>query len=168
MKVLIWESKYGPHLYDASTDENERLSCIEILKDWVGEGYVYPPEDPLDHIHYTSIDLEQANLTDEQIEALPTESLQKEAKKHKANLQARIRQYEVELEDWKQLQQIIAGERIFAPDWARRSDSPDGKHKAGDMMPGKEITPWNMIQQWNGGEYMGVDYEHVWTPGEDD
>lgn len=138
MRILVWHGKYGDSYYDASTHEAREASARKILKEWTDPNYPWlpAPEDPMKHIQYSGIDLEQASLTDEQIEALPTEGLRAEARKHKRSLERRVQNYANELEDYDFIQKVVAGEP-------------------------SSVTAWQLVQQYGGDEYMEVSEESV-------
>lgn len=161
MKVLVWKDKHCDHYYDASTDEALEKSAVKVLKQLMEYSYIYKPEDPMDHIEYSGIDLEQAQLTDEQIAALPTDGLREEARKHKAKFAQRFKRHESEMAEYREIEKIIAGETVMSPDWVRQADSRDGKHKKGDVMPGRPVTAWSILQGRNGAEYEVFEIEHV-------
>jgi len=164
MKVLVWHDKHGEYYYDASTPEAEEASSREILKQMVASRYIEEPEDPYKHIQFSSIDLEQAYLTDEQIEALPTGSLRKEAREHKQALTNRLARYKNEKEEFAELERFLAGETIMSKPWVRRSGP-----NAGETVPPKPIPALRILEQWaDGGEYMRIEVESVWTPEDRD
>jgi hypothetical protein len=164
VRIVAWKHKHGVNYYDASTDEALQASARKIIKDLLTMGYIYEPEHPMMHIQYSGIDLEQAQLTDEQIDVLPTLSLRAEATKHKDALTRRYREYEEAKKEYADYQRCAAGEPVMQAAWRRKADSPDGKYKAGDMMPESEVPPWKVLQWRDGGEYEDFSLETVWTP----
>lgn len=184
MNILIWHGKHGDAYYDASTPEAREASAVQILEEWTQPNYswVPEPEDPMKHIQYSGIDMEQANLTDEQIAALPTETLRKDAQRHKDSLARRISNYEAEKEDYILLMRVVAGERPLMPWRRRRKDTTDEEwaeivERLAEKFPDavvegdrvrKPVTAWSLVQQYGEGEYMQVSEESVWTPKEDD
>lgn len=160
MKVMVWHHNHGEYYYDASTPEAEEASAREVLRDMVKNQMIVPPEDPMKHIQYSSIDLEQARLTDEQIDALPLESLRDEARMHKNKLARRIKIAAHEAEQWDELQRFLASEVIMSQPWVRRSGP-----RVGETVAPKPIPARMILQQWaDGGEYTRVEVETVWTP----
>lgn len=166
MNILVWHGKHGDAFYDASTPERKEASAMELLRNWAGY-WIVEPEDPMKHIQYSGIDLEQAALTDEQIDALPTEKLREEASKHKKNLARLHANYRQELAEWDELQRVLAGEEFYEPQTYYRANSSDGSHKKGDPAPLRRVTAWRVLQTYADGEYMGVSEESVWTPKEE-
>ena len=149
MKVLTWEHKHGTFLYDASTSEVLEKSARQILNELISEGYVYEPEDPMKHVEHSGIDMELAQLTTEEIDALPLESLQKKARKEKNRLADRVRRAQYEREDYDLIIRVARGEKVI-----------DNR--------GRQMTAWRILQDRSGYEYEVFDVQSVWTPGEDD
>ncbi len=167
MQIIAWHHKHGTDYYDASTDEAQEASAREILRALIEEmQYIYPPDDPMKHIEYSHIDLELAALNDDQVAALPVQSMKDEALKHRKNLEARIRQYESDKLEYDRVLKVIAGEEVFRR-WTRKTDSADGRFKAGQRMKAP-VTAWSLVRERNGGEYEYFQLETVWVPGEDD
>lgn len=74
-RILVWDDKHGEHVYDASTEDLLHGASLDILQNRVDNEYIdcHGPSD-----YYTDKYAEW-DLTDEEIEALPTESLRKTA-----------------------------------------------------------------------------------------
>jgi hypothetical protein len=161
MEILVWEDKYGTSYYDASTPEALEKSALKILRQLLNDRYIVKPENPLegDNLEYSGIDLEQARLTLEQIEALPTEGLRKDALAHRKRLANRIRSYQNQLAEYNAIQKVLAGEEVYARDWVRKADTKQGKK--GDVVKGRRITAWSLLQMRNGAEYEHFSIEVV-------
>ncbi len=152
MMILVWESKHGNVYYDASTDELLDWAAKQILAQWL-DYYIVKPDDPMKHIQYSGIDLEQANLSTEQIAALPTESMRAEAAKHKNNLARRYAQYENDLQVYADVQTILSGESVTR-ERARRSG----------LQQTIVYDAWHILQEHADGEYMNVEFLRVKSP----
>lgn len=163
MRVLkYYNTKWDdePALYDASTDEKLEASARKCLRELIESGWIPAPEDPMKHIEYSGIDLEQAQLSDAQIDALPLESLRKDARDHKRRLASRITQHERRKAEHEEMLAVVRGEEVYAPDWVRQADSRDGQYKAGDVVPGKRITAWSILRGYED-EYVRFDIDTV-------
>jgi hypothetical protein len=181
MKILVWHDKHGEHYFDASTPEAKEKSALKILKMWVEWNYIGKPEDPMQHIQYSGIDLEQAQLTDEAIDALPTQQMRNTAMGHKRSLERRKRQYESELEEFEDVEKIIAGESVFEvfrergenvsdEEWADFVNRLKTKFQELDVQGDQIIRPvsaWRLLQGYEG-EYMRVSEERVETHEENE
>jgi hypothetical protein len=144
MKILVYYSKYGESYWDASTEEKREKSARIILSELLSSGWIYEPDDPMDHIEYSSIDLELAQLDDETINALPTESLRSEALRHKQNLATRIKRAEAERKDYEDMVRVAAGEEV-----------EDAK--------GRKVTAWSLLRDYDD-EYVRFEIESVTDP----
>jgi len=174
---MIWHGKHSDEYFDASTPEAHEESARKLLETWIDPNYPWlpEPEDPMKHIEYSGIDLEQANLTNEQIAALPTETLRKEAQKHKTNLARRISQCESEKRDYELIKKVVAGERPLLR-WRKRRDTttdeewldiikrvtekfPDAVVEGDRVL--RPASAVHLLQGYSDGEYMGVEVVDV-------
>lgn len=153
-----WDDE--PTLYDASTDEKLEMAARKCMRELLTSGWLPDPGGPMDHIEYSGIDLEQAQLSDEQIDALPIESMRNDARSHKTRLAKRIAQHEQARQVYDEWIAVAAGEERYAPDWVRQADSRDGVHKAGDTMSGKRITSWTLLSSYED-EYVHFELDEL-------
>ncbi len=156
MQILVWKDKHGDYFYDASTSEALEKSAQIILKQMVEMGYIQEPDDPMKHIQYSGIDMEQASLTDEQIAELPTSSLRDTAKKHKLSLARRLRQHQTELDEFRIVMDLVAGKEV----WSRDRGVYQSGTRKGTPIPDARITAWWVVQG-RGGEYEQFSVETV-------
>lgn len=163
MNIIVWEDKHGTSYYDASTPENREASAREILRQLIDQQYIYKPDDEPD---VYGIDMELVALTEDQVDALPTNSMAAEARKHRKTYAARVRENDDAKREYETIQEILAGETVYRR-WTRQTDSRDGKFKAGQRMKAP-ITAWSMVSARSDYEYEQFSEETVWVPGEDD
>ena len=178
VKILVWTHKHGSEYYDASTPEKLEASARLVLEDLIGARYITAPEDPMKHIEYSGIDMELAQLDDETIDALPTQSLRDEATKHKNKLAARIRRHREDQTEWENIQKLIAGEEVYEP-WTRRKPAwtdeewqqvieqrlarVPGSKVIGDRVHAR-LSAWTIVKSRDGGEYEHFEIEDVIEP----
>lgn len=156
MEIIVWEAKHYTNYYDASTEEAKQASAREIIRDLISGSYIVKPEAEPD-LRYSGIDFELANLTEEEIAALPVESLRDEAKKHKRKLSLRLKQHERDIKDFDLAQKLAAGETVMYQAVNRRTNKIEER----------ELTPWGYVQSRSGGEYEQISLESAWTPKEE-
>lgn len=162
-RVLTWQHKHGRELYAADTDEQLEKSARKVLKTLLDWGYIYEPDVEPD-FRYQDIDFELVALSDEQVNALPTESLRECARRHKKKHANVIREHERELARYEEAVKVAAGEEVWITDRGVRRTGPN----AGEYFPPMQVTAWRILESRNGAEYEIFDIEHITDPDDDD
>lgn len=154
MEILVYYSKHSTDFYDASTDEALAKSALHIIKIMGKEGYYPEPSDPRES-KWNPLN-EGDNLTDEQIAALPNDTLRLAATHARKMYRGRLGQYKRELAEWNELQRII------------REEDASVKHEPFVTSQGKEkvrkiIPAWDLLYARTDYEYERVELATVWS-----
>ncbi len=158
-QILIYKNKYGEDFYDASTPQKLEAASRKILKGLLDSRWIpQPPDEP--DFRYSNIDMELANLTNDQINELPVISLRTEALRHKEKLANKIKGHVAEVAEYAEWLAVANGEEIYAPDWVRRADSMDGTQKKGDVVKGGRVTAWSILRHYED-EYVSFELEDL-------
>lgn len=103
MKLLIFHSKHDDPIYDVSTPELRALAFTMQVMDNAAAGWYYAPSRPVSDY-----------LTQQQINALPTEKLREVAERDKRNQDRELSEYQKDLTQWEAVQAILAAGSIAA------------------------------------------------------
>lgn len=155
MKILVWKGKHSTEYYDARDDETLAKSALALMHQFNDyELYYYEPEDPRLSKYHPVYDAE--DLTDEQIEGLPTEGLREEAKKARSKYRGAMKAYARDHAMWEE------GQRILREEDASVKHEPfvtsQGKKKVRKIIPA-----WDFINARADYEYEYVRIETLHT-----
>lgn len=126
-KIIIFKEKYDDRYFDASTPEKLNAACFKILKERFENGeYEWLLEEEPEAINI---------LTDEQIEALPTERLKNDELRRKKEYERDYKSWEREQNEFKNIKSCVEKEL---------------KEKA-----------FTILRARNGGEYEGFEIQEL-------
>lgn len=101
-KIIIFKEKHGDRYFDASTPEKLNAACFKILKERFENGeYEWLSEEEPEAINI---------LTDEQIEALPTERLKNDELRRKKNYEQEYKWRKQEKDMFKEIASCVKSE----------------------------------------------------------
>lgn len=95
--ILVFNEKHGDRHYVVRTNADLEKIALDIVLERKEQGWYYKPEKK----EFGKL------LTKEEIEALPTESLQAAAKKEMRELVSNIKYYKEEWENWNLLERVV-------------------------------------------------------------
>jgi hypothetical protein len=97
-QILIAKEKHGTRYFDASTPELLAESAFKLLKERWDDGYWYCLDDPPE---------DKDVLSEEQIAALPTESLRNQESQKRKNYLRKLYDWQDNAEEYKAIENCI-------------------------------------------------------------
>lgn len=106
-RILIFKEKHCTRYFDASTKKKIEAAALKLLKERTNlkYGYIRKP-DSKPYFYPKDIEV-TLTLTDEQIAAIPTEDLRKQATDYRASARRAVREHQQEIETWQRVQQAL-------------------------------------------------------------
>jgi hypothetical protein len=157
-RIIVCQEKHGTRYYDASSDEEWAKSALKILSDRLDDGYWY--YDPRAESHPFSLDLRKKRdellaITDEQIDAIPSEEARDLLRAKREQARAELREEADEIEEYERIRAVVeAQDESFVT--VGRSREPKA---------------WRLLEARSGHEYESVELADLkpldtWSPGE--
>lgn len=157
-RIIVCEEKHGTYYYDASTDEAWAKSALKILTDRFSEGYWY--YDPRAEKHPFSLDLrskrdELLAITDEQIDAIPSEEARELLRAKRERARAEQREDAEMIEEYERIKAVVEAQ----------DDSFETVGRS------REPKAWRLLEARSGHEYEHIELDDLkpsdtWRPGE--
>ncbi len=139
MRILVEHGKHGTSYYDATDDDKLARACLYIMRRGFEDGWYAAPDET--RIAQLMVQ-DAAALTDDQINALPSENLKRTARQERSNTRNNLRWYEGQ-KDWYS----AAKAAVEADDPGQMIKLGRGRHER--LVP----LAWHLIHQRQDSEY---------------
>lgn len=136
-RVIVWHAKHGDVEYPAHTDELLQESSRKIIKTLIQDGWIQEPNALEDTWGYDRFDFELLSLTDEQADALPTQSMKDAVAKERKSYASFMREWELEKAEYADAVALAEGRDL------------------------EHTTPWGFLQGRSGYEYEVYELKYV-------
>lgn len=153
VRILIEHGKHATSYYLVDTLERLDKAALSILRMRHEMGYIYEPEEPY------NFDKEAYELTDEQLDAIPIESVRADLTKRRERAQRTLKESEVELREYNELLELLDQDStIYSREVTVRENGQYVKK------PGKASKAWEILRDRGDYEYERVELETVTAP----
>lgn len=160
-QIIVADEKHGTYYYDADTPEAWAKSALKILTERFNQGYWY--HDPIGKPDKHPFSVEERTkreellaMTDEQIDAIPSDEARVVLRKKRQQAQKRHREDERQSEEYQRIREVVEAQ-------------DDGMIVIGKgkRYEREEPKAWRLLDDRNDHEYERVSLEDVWD-GDDD
>lgn len=151
-RIIVCEEKHGTFYYPASSDEEWAKSALKILTDRFNDGYWY--YDPRQESHPFSLDLRRKRdellaMTDDQIEAIPSEDAQRLLREKRERARAEQREEAEEIDEYERIKAVVEAQDDSMETIGR------GRYQR------REPKAWLLLESRSDHEYERVELEDL-------
>lgn len=172
IQILVFRGKHNDDYYRADTLEEIDWACRQVLLERWDAGWFYDPRED------ESYDEASANLTDEQIAALPTPELQVAAKKSRSRARAEKQRIEADASLYEDIERVVSNAQVSSiydetyMKIVRDVDNrPIREREGGPYLKQEAVRrvsrAYQICESRDGGEYEGMELIKVWGPEDD-